>query len=101
MEITRQDLQRRDKCRHPHGHAQHFLRVFGLATAQQMPGTRRTDDKRRRQISRERHVDQAIREAGVEDNRKPVDRDELPYFIDFITRGCVHPAVHCQNPSGR
>ena len=66
-----------------------------------MPRTHSAHNQRRRQISRQHHMQQTVGERRVEDDLPPIQRNELPHIVKAIARRGLHPAVHRQDPSGR
>ena len=63
-------------------------------------GTDTGHQKRRGQQARQHHVGKSVRERGIENNRRPALRKELP-VADLIARRRMHPRVERQNPEGR
>ena len=53
VKVTRDNLKRRDDCRHPHRHREHFARARIAFVFQQMPGPNRAHGKGRCQIGRQ------------------------------------------------
>ena len=96
LRMPRNDLQRRDDCRHPHRHREHDPRALAwplavVPFAQQMPCADRADDERDGQISPEDRVDQPVGHRRVEDNRPPIEWHELTDGVDPVPLRCVHP----------
>ena len=93
MKVTRKNLKRCNNNQHPHGHRKHPPRGYIYAIAQQMQTANAAHNKRSRQISGQDHMDQAVREGRVEDDRPPIFRYKLAQFVDAIASWCLHPRV--------
>ena len=99
VHVAGDDLDRRDDCRHPHCHGEHLSCVQVGAVAQQMPGADPADDEGSREVGGSHRVDQAIGEAGIEDDLEPaVTRQILPVGADLVPHRRLHPAVDRQDP---
>jgi len=71
------------------------------AVFQQVPCAHRANHEGSRQVGGHHRVDEAIGEAGVEDDVPPaVARHELAVLGDEIACRGLHPAVHAQDPEG-
>ena len=103
MLVACENLDRRDDRCHPHRHREAFLGCFRPVPAQQMPSANAADRERRRQIGSNDRVDEAIGEAGVEDDRQPAvgAGDELADAVDRPALRRLHPAVDAQDPERR
>ena len=98
--VTNKGLHRRNHQGHPHRHREHATNGRCIATAQQVPGGRGTDEKCRGNKGGRGHVRQTVRERRVENHRQPVHRNDSA-IDDFKTLRGLHPAVGGQDPEGR
>jgi len=101
VHIARENLQGRDNRRHPHRHREHLTRVRIGAVFQQVPRPHRTNHEGSRQVGGHHRMDEAIGEAGIEDDIPPAfARQELAVLSHDETDGGLHPAVHAEDPEG-
>ncbi|MNS94182.1 hypothetical protein D3C72_1283930 [compost metagenome] len=99
VQVADHGLDRRDDQQHPHRHRQHLADGLVVAAAQQVPRRRGADEQRGGQERRHAHMQQAVGEGRVEDDREPVGRDHAA--VDDLEAGRrLHPAVRRQDPSG-
>ena len=64
-----------------------------------MPGAGAADDQGGGEVSGKGGMDQAVGEAGVEDDLKPAGRgDELTHFVERPADRGLHPAVDAEDP---
>ena len=100
VHIAHDRLDRGDQQRHPHRHGKHGADGGGIVTAQQVPCARRADKQRAAQKRGDSHMNQAVREGGIKDDRQPVLRNNLSVFDSEALRR-MHPAVGREDPEGR
>ena len=98
--VADEDLDRHDERGHPHRHREHDPRLAVLAVADEVVGPYPADREGGGEEGREHGVNEPVREARVEDDLPPVDRDELADVVDGKARGRLHPAVGGEDPGG-
>jgi len=102
MHVAREDLHGRDERGHPHRHREHDACVRVCAIFQQVPRADRAHHERRGEIGGDHGVDEAVGEAGVEDDRPPAFTGEkLAVLAHDVTDRGLHPGIDAENPEGR
>src|SRR5258705_13784990 len=93
--VTDGNLYRRNNKHHPHGHREHRAHGRRVASFEQMPCPGCPDEQRHGEISRDRHVREAVREGRIEDDLQPIDGYDTA--IDYFEAlRCLHPAIEAR-----
>ena len=99
VHIACENLHRHDQRRHPHRHREHLARMRIRPVFQQVPCADAANHERRGEIGGQHGVDEAVGEAGVEDDIPPAfARQELPVGADLVADRRLHPAIDRENP---
>jgi len=100
MQVADHGLDGRDDQQHRQAHRHHLADGRIIIAAQQMPGGRRHHQQGRGEEGGHAHVQQPVRERGIEDDGQPVHGHHAP-VDDFMALRRLHPAVRGDDPGGR
>ena len=99
--VADEDLQRRGDQAAIHSAIENITRAAAVARCRAADATRRPRrPRRRREIGGDHHMDEAVGEGRIEDDRPPVDRNEPPVGASCSRAGVCIQELAGEDPGG-